>query len=132
MLLALAIVAGGCAAGIAFRKGDAAMRAGSLDEAVAQYRRAVLADPDNPNYKIALERASQAASRAQPPEECGSLCPRRPPKFPIPASSSPGRESAWLPRFFPGARSAILGPSITPDSSRRVESGPSDGRPARG
>jgi len=64
VLLALAIVAGGCAAGIAFRKGDAAMRAGSLDEAVAQYRRAVLADPDNPNYKIALERASQAASRA--------------------------------------------------------------------
>ena len=40
------------------------MRAGNLDEAVAAYRRAVQASPDNPNYKIALQRAMQAASRA--------------------------------------------------------------------
>jgi general secretion pathway protein D len=53
-----------CAAGNAFRKGDAAMKAGDLDQAVAYFRSAVQAAPDNPNYKIALERASQAAARA--------------------------------------------------------------------
>src|SRR5437867_3483529 len=40
------------------------MRAGNLDEAVAHYRKAVQAAPDNANYKIALERAMVAASRA--------------------------------------------------------------------
>ena len=40
------------------------MRAGNLDEAVAAYRKAVQAAPDNANYKIALERAMLAASRA--------------------------------------------------------------------
>ena len=63
VLLALALLAGGCAAGQAFRQGDAATRAGDLDQAVTAYRRAVQADPDNPRYKIALERAMQAASR---------------------------------------------------------------------
>jgi general secretion pathway protein D len=61
--LAVALLAGGCAAGQAFRQGDAATRAGDLDQAVAAYRRAVRADPDNPRYKIALERAIQATSR---------------------------------------------------------------------
>ncbi len=41
-----------------------ALRAGNLDDAVVLYRRAVQGDPDNPNYKIALERAMVAASRA--------------------------------------------------------------------
>src|SRR5690349_12341773 len=63
-LLALAVLAGGCAAGTAFRQGNQAMRGGNLDEAVAAYRRAVQASPDNANYKIALERAQLAASRA--------------------------------------------------------------------
>jgi len=63
-LLVLALVAGGCAASVAYRQGTAAMRAGNLDDAVLLYRKAVLADPDNPNYKIALERAMVAASRA--------------------------------------------------------------------
>ena len=45
------------------RRADEAMRAGDLDQAVAFYRTAVQASPDNPNYKIALERAMQAASR---------------------------------------------------------------------
>jgi general secretion pathway protein D len=62
-LLTLALLAGGCAAGQAFRQGDAAMRKGNLDQAVVAYRRAVQDDPDNPRYKIALERAMQAASR---------------------------------------------------------------------
>jgi general secretion pathway protein D len=64
VILTLALLAGGCAAARAFRQGDIAMRAGNLDEAVAQYRKAVLASPSNPNYKIALERATLAASRA--------------------------------------------------------------------
>jgi general secretion pathway protein D len=64
MILLVALVAGGCAATRAFRDGDTAMRAGNLDEAVAQYRKAALASPDNPNYKIALERATLAASRS--------------------------------------------------------------------
>ncbi len=63
VLLTLAAVAGGCAAGQAFRQGDAAMRMGNLDQAVVSYRRAVQDDPDNPRYKIALERAMQGASR---------------------------------------------------------------------
>jgi general secretion pathway protein D len=62
--MALTLLAAGCAAGKAFHQGDMAMRAGSLDEAVAAYRKASQADPDNPNYKIALQRALQAASRA--------------------------------------------------------------------
>jgi general secretion pathway protein D len=58
-----AILMSGCAAGRAFRQGDVAMRAGDVDQAVAHYRTAVQADPDNPAYKIALERAMIAASR---------------------------------------------------------------------
>jgi general secretion pathway protein D len=63
-VLALALFAGGCAARNAFRHGDAAMRAGNLDEAVAEYRKAVQASPDNASYKIWLSRAMQAAARA--------------------------------------------------------------------
>src|SRR6185295_16423374 len=64
VLLALVILASGCAANKAFRQGEGAMRSGNLDEAVAAYRRAVQDAPDNTNYKIALQRAMQAASRA--------------------------------------------------------------------
>jgi general secretion pathway protein D len=60
----VALLAAGCAAGTAFRQGNEATRAGNLDEAVAAYRRAAQASPDNANYKIALERAQLAASRA--------------------------------------------------------------------
>ena len=64
LLVAAALSAGGCAAGKAFSQGDAAMKAGNLDEAVAAYRKATQAAPDNVNYQIALQRAMQAASRA--------------------------------------------------------------------
>ncbi|MCU1383411.1 MAG: gspD [Acidobacteria bacterium] len=63
-VLVLALLAGGCAAGKAFRQGEASMRAGNLDEAVAAYRKAVQAAPDNATYKIGLSRAMQTASRA--------------------------------------------------------------------
>src|SRR5215470_6325491 len=62
--LALAALAAGCAAGKAFRRGEAAMRAGDVDAAVAAYRKAVQEAPDNASYKIALQRAMLAASRA--------------------------------------------------------------------
>src|SRR5580765_908705 len=64
VLLACALSAASCAAGKAFSQGEESMRAGNLDEAVAAYRKAVQAAPDNTNYKIALQRAMQAASRA--------------------------------------------------------------------
>src|SRR5437763_11916319 len=62
-MLTLALLAGACAAGQAFRQGELQMRSGNLDEAVVAYRKAVQAAPDNANYKIALQRALQAASR---------------------------------------------------------------------
>ena len=61
---AIAIVAVGCAAGKAFKAGDMAMRAGELDMAVGAYRKAVQGAPENATYKIALQRAMLAASRA--------------------------------------------------------------------
>ena len=63
-VLVLSLAASGCAAGQAFQQGESSMRAGNLDEAVAAYRKAVQAAPDNTNYKIALQRAMQAASRS--------------------------------------------------------------------
>ena len=64
MLAAVLACAAGCAAGQAFRQGNASIKSGDLDQAVAYYRTASNADPGNPNYKIALERAMLAASRA--------------------------------------------------------------------
>src|SRR3954452_10393724 len=61
---ALALVLAGCAAGKAFEHGNAAMKTGDLDQAVEFYRTATSAAPDNPNYKIALQRALLSASRA--------------------------------------------------------------------
>jgi general secretion pathway protein D len=63
-LAAAVVLVAGCAAGSAFRQGVAAQKAGNLDEAVAAYRKAVQASPDNTDYKIALQRAQIAASHA--------------------------------------------------------------------
>jgi len=63
-LLTIALLGTGCVAGKAFRQAEAASQAGNLDEAVAAYRKAVQAAPDNANYKIALQRAMIAASRS--------------------------------------------------------------------
>ncbi len=64
VLVFVALAISGCAAARSFRQGGVAMKAGDLDQAVAFYRMAVQAAPDNPNYKIALERSMLAASRA--------------------------------------------------------------------
>src|SRR4249920_2243205 len=58
-----AVLLAGCTAGIAFRKGYDAARVADWDTAVVHYREAVQADPDKPEYKIALERAMLEASR---------------------------------------------------------------------
>jgi general secretion pathway protein D len=78
VLLALVASATGCAAGRAYRRGQEAARAGDWDAAVAHYTRAVQENPDSPEYKIALERASQSAalehiSRARQLEEQDQL-----------------------------------------------------------
>ena len=63
-IAAVGVVAASCTAGKAFRRGETAMRAGDLDGAVAAYRKAVQEAPENATYKIALQRAMLAASRA--------------------------------------------------------------------
>ena len=53
----------GCAAGRAFGRGEEAARAGNWDTAVDHYRQAVQKSPNNPEYRIALERAMISASQ---------------------------------------------------------------------
>jgi general secretion pathway protein D len=62
MVLALACFAGGCAAQRAYASGKTAASAGEWDVAVEQYRQALIADPDNTEYRIALQRAMNSAS----------------------------------------------------------------------
>ncbi len=64
LLLAAAALAVGCAAGQAFKQGEVATKNGDLDGAVVAYRKAVQEAPDNAEFKIALQRAMLAASRA--------------------------------------------------------------------
>jgi len=61
--IVVAIAVSGCAAGHAYRQGQEASRVGDWDGAVAHYTKAVQEDPDKAEYKIALERATQNASR---------------------------------------------------------------------
>ncbi|MBA3296387.1 MAG: hypothetical protein H0U19_05580, partial [Acidobacteria bacterium] len=62
-VVVLAVLATGCAAGRAFRKGQESARNGDWDTAVAEYTKAVQASPDRPEYKIQLERAMQTAAQ---------------------------------------------------------------------
>ncbi len=61
--LALAAVTAGCATSRAFQRGDQAARVGNWDLAVTYYTQAVQSDSKRPEYRIALERATLAASR---------------------------------------------------------------------
>ncbi|MEZ5290099.1 MAG: hypothetical protein R2745_03375 [Vicinamibacterales bacterium] len=59
----LAIVAlAACGASRSYRRGVAAANAQQWDEAVEYYRQALQGAPDKPEYRIALERAMQAAA----------------------------------------------------------------------
>jgi len=78
VLIVVAVLVSGCAAGRAFRRGQDAARAGDWDAAVAHYTRALQESPDNAQYKIELERAMQNAAReyitrARELEEKGDL-----------------------------------------------------------
>lgn len=63
IVLVLAVVAAGCAAGRAYRRGQEAARNGDWDAAVTYFTEAVQESPNKPEYKIALERANQSASQ---------------------------------------------------------------------
>ena len=63
IVIVLAALTTGCAAGRAFRRGQEAARAGDWDAAVTHFTRAVQDNPDSPEYKIALERAQQSAAQ---------------------------------------------------------------------
>jgi type II secretory pathway component GspD/PulD (secretin) len=58
----VAVLLSGCAATMAFRRGEDAARKGDWDSAVVHYREAVQEDPDNAEYKIGLERAMLQAA----------------------------------------------------------------------
>jgi tetratricopeptide (TPR) repeat protein len=78
VVVTLAIVMAACAASRAFTRGERAARAGDWDSAVEYYRQAMQDNPDRPEYKIALERATFTASgihadRARKAEEEGRL-----------------------------------------------------------
>lgn len=62
-LIVIASLATACAAGRAFGRGENAARAGDWETAVDHYRRAVDADPNNAEYRIAYERAMISASQ---------------------------------------------------------------------
>jgi general secretion pathway protein D len=55
--LALVLVLAGCGANRTFNRANDAAQAGEWDVAVEQFRAALQADPDNPEYRIALQRA---------------------------------------------------------------------------
>lgn len=59
-----AVLLAGCAAGRAFGRGEKAARAGDWDLAVTHYREALNKQPNSATYRIALERAMNAASKA--------------------------------------------------------------------
>src|SRR5512143_2436027 len=59
-----ASLAAGCGASRAHSRAEDAARAGNWDQAVEDYRRAVQQAPNNPEYRIALERAMISASQA--------------------------------------------------------------------
>jgi len=63
LLLALAVVASGCAAGKAYRQGKSEAKKGNWDLAVARLTKALQKDPDNISYRLALESARVQASQ---------------------------------------------------------------------
>ncbi len=62
-LMLLVATVSGCAAAVAYRRGDTAAQRADWDAAVGYYRQAVQEDPDKPEYRIALERAMVQAAQ---------------------------------------------------------------------
>ncbi|HYT69514.1 MAG TPA: secretin and TonB N-terminal domain-containing protein [Vicinamibacterales bacterium] len=63
LLLLVALLASGCAASRAFRRGQDAVRVADWDAAVTYFTKAVQANPDAAEYKINLRRAQEEAAR---------------------------------------------------------------------
>jgi general secretion pathway protein D len=63
LLVVSSTLAAGCAASRAFGRGESAARDGNWDNAVEHYRTAIQKDPNNPEYRIAYERAMISASQ---------------------------------------------------------------------
>ena len=63
VLLVLAVLASGCSASRAFRKGQDAVYRADWDTAVSYFTQAVQANPDRGEYKVHLRRAQEEASR---------------------------------------------------------------------
>ncbi len=61
-LLALTLIAAGCATGGALREGTRAEQAQDYDRAVLEYNKALEADPDNRDARYALDRAKLRAA----------------------------------------------------------------------
>ena len=80
--------------------GNAAAKTGDLDQAVAYYRTASNADPGNPNFKIALERAMIAdrARTSTRPSRFGIRTSSKPPAANINSRRNTTRQSGRLPR----------------------------------
>lgn len=64
MMALVSSVLSGCGAGRAYGRGNESARARDWDTAVVYYTRALQADPNRPEYRIALQRAMVYASRA--------------------------------------------------------------------
>jgi general secretion pathway protein D len=64
VLLVLGLGQAGCAASMAYRRGQSEAKKGNWDMAVARFTKALSKSPDNITYKIALENARIQASRA--------------------------------------------------------------------
>ncbi len=78
VVLAVLALAAGCASSGAFKRGEKAALMGDWDTAVANYRQALQDNPDRPEYRIILERASLSAAlyhldRARKADELGDL-----------------------------------------------------------
>ena len=62
LMLAITLIATGCATGRSVRQGQQAAGKGDWDAAVAYYREALMKDPGRIDVRIALQRATSAAS----------------------------------------------------------------------
>src|SRR5437773_11744775 len=75
VLAALVLGLSGCAGMLSFRQGKSEAQKGNWDMAVARLTRAVARDPDNIEYRMALDNAKIRASRYHYDEARKHLAP---------------------------------------------------------